>query len=133
MSRILRRYLDALSRRRFDVAGPEVVCWFGEKGQSRRHAVRLMASEDAIRFEATVVTARTLEIMSEHDDPHRWAWRRNRFSNLVGFRVDNQRRMVAEATAPLIGLSHEEFETYLRAVASEADRMELVLTAEDVQ
>jgi hypothetical protein len=34
---------------------------------------------------------------------------------------------------PLEGLTHDEFVIYLMAVASEADRMELVLTARDVQ
>jgi hypothetical protein len=68
-----------------------------------------------------------------YDDPHRWAWRRNRVSNLVGFRVDVKERLLAEAVAPLIGLTQEEFVVYLMAVGSEADRMELVLTAQDVQ
>jgi hypothetical protein len=34
-------------------------------------------------MEATVATARTFDAISQYDDPHRWAWRRNRVSNLV--------------------------------------------------
>jgi hypothetical protein len=46
--------------------------------------------------------------------------------------VDSQQRLLAEAVAPPIALTHEEFVTYLTAVAAQADRMELVLTAQDV-
>lgn len=132
MTTDLEQYLKALDRQRFDVAGHVVTCWFGRKGESRRHAVRLREVEDGIRMEATVATARTLNAISQYDDPHRWAWRRNRVSNLVGFRVDSQQRLLAEAVAPAIALTHEEFVTYLSAVAAEADRLELVLTAQDV-
>ena len=50
----------------------------------------------------------------------------------MGFRVD-QKRLIAEAIAPTMGLTETEFLVYLRAVAAEADRMELVLTGRDVQ
>jgi hypothetical protein len=129
----LRQLLTSLDRQRYDVSDHRVTCWFGPKGESRRHLVRLEAVEGGIRMEATVATARTLETMAIYHDPHRWAWRRNRVSNLVGFRVDGSRRLLAEAVAPLIDLTQEEFVVYLTAVASEADRMELVLTAQDVQ
>jgi hypothetical protein len=133
MSTDLNRLLKSLDRQRFDVADSVVTCWFGKKGESRRHSVRLAVVDSGIRMEATVATARTLDAMAVHGDPHRWAWRRNRVSNLVGFRVDGQRRMLAEAVAPLIALTQDEFVIYLMAVAAEADRMELVLTAQDVQ
>jgi hypothetical protein len=129
----LHGFMNALDRRRFDVADQVVTCWFGAKGQSRRHAVRLKPIEDGIKLEATVATAKTLDALSLYEDPHRWAWRRNRVSNLVGFRVDANQRLLAEAVAPLVGLTQNEFVVYLMAVASEADRMELVLTAQDVQ
>ena len=127
----LKQYLKALDRSRFDVGDHVVTCWFGRKNDSRHHNVRIRQDEDRIRLEATVATARTLDRL--YDGPHRWAWRRNRVSNLVGFRVEARQRLLAEAVAPLIGLTQEEFVTYLTAVASEADRMELVLTAQDVQ
>jgi hypothetical protein len=126
-------FTKALDRQRFDVADQLVTCWFGAKGQSRRHGVRLKPLEDGIKLEATVATAKTLNALSLYSDPHRWAWRRNRVSNLVGFRVDASQRLLAEAVAPLVGLTQDEFVVYLMAVASEADRMELVLTAQDVQ
>jgi hypothetical protein len=133
MSSELRALLKSLDRQQFDVAEHVVTCWFGRKGESRRHSVRLRDVDGGIRMEATVVTARTLDLLSVHSDPDLWAWRRNRVSNLVGFRVDGQQRMLAEAVASTIALTQDEFVTYLIAVASEADRMELVLTAQDVQ
>lgn len=126
-------YLRSLDPSRFDVAGTTVTCWFGSKGQSRRHAVRLTEAEGEIRFDATVATAKTVKAMAVNEDPDIWAWRRNRASHIVGFRVDGQQRLLAEAVAPFIGVTQVEFEVYLTTVATEADRMELVLTARDVQ
>jgi hypothetical protein len=42
-------------------------------------------------------------------------------------------RLLAEAVAPTLDLSQEEFLVYLMAVASEADRMELVISAQNVR
>ena len=130
MATELEAWLKALDRRQFDVADSTVTCWFGERGVARKHVVRVETTADAIRFEATVASARVLEGMA--DDPARWAWRRNRSSTLVGFRIQ-PKRLVAEAVAPLLGLTEQEFRVYLTAVAAEADRMELVLTGKDVQ
>lgn len=133
MSRVLEPFLEGLDRRHFDVDDGVITCWFGTRGESRRHSVRVRQVDGGIRLEATVATARTLDLMSDHQDPYVWTWRRNRVSHLVGFRLDGQRRLIAEAVAPTIGLTEDEFLTYLLAVAAEADRMELVLTAQDVQ
>jgi hypothetical protein len=130
MANELEGWLKSLDRRQFDVEGCSVTCWFGDRDSGRKHAVRLQRHVDGLRFEATVATAKTLDRMDE--DPDRWAWRRNRASSLVGFRVD-QKRLIAEALAPTIGLTETEFLVYLRAVAAEADRMELVLTGRDIQ
>src|SRR5687767_1478557 len=96
------QFLRELDGRQFDVSDQAITCWFGRKGESRRHAVRVNTIKNGIRFEATVVTAKTVDSIALYDDPHRWAWRRNRVSNLVGFRVDGQQRLIAEAVAPLI-------------------------------
>jgi hypothetical protein len=130
MATELETWLNALDRRQFDVTESSVTCWFGERGVSRKHVVRVQPLEDAVRLEATIASARVLEGMV--DDPARWAWRRNRSSTLVGFRI-HQKRLVAEAVAPACGLTEAEFLVYLTAVAREADRMELVLTGRDVQ
>ena len=130
----LRAWLKSLDRRRFELDGMTVTCWFGAMGDSRRHTVRVHDAEDQVRLEATISGPAITEQMSEQgDDPYLWAWRRNRGNAIVGFRVDNKKRLVAEAVAPKLGLTQEEFQIYLLAVASEADRMEQVLTGRDVQ
>lgn len=122
MANELEAWLKALDPRQFDVEGSSVTCWFADRDTGRKHVVRVQRHDGGLRFEATVATAKTLDRMDE--DPARWAWRRNRASSLVGFRVD-QKRLIAEAVAPTIGLTEAEFMVYLRAVAAEADRMEL--------
>lgn len=134
MSTDLRRWLASLDRRRFDAGDGCVVCWFGTKGESRRHEVRLADEGHQVRMEATIATRSHVARMADDEfSVYRWAWRRNRGNAIVGFRVDRRERLIAEAVAPKIGLTDAEFETYLVAVAAEADRMELVLTGRDVQ
>lgn len=133
MSTSLREFLSSLDRDRYTVgASGEVECRFGEGQQGRRHRVRVSETDDAVRFEATVVGAAALR-GAWGEQSHLMAWRRNRATNLVGFRVDATGRLVAEATAPNIGLTLQEFALYLRAVAAEADRLEMIMTARDVQ
>lgn len=128
----LQAWLRGLDRRRFDI-GDAVVCWFGDKGASRRHAVRVTEESHGVRFEATIATRSQVDALNERWSVFQWAWRRNRGNAIVGFRIDTRGRLIAEAVAPTIGLTAAEFENYLVAVAAEADRMELVLTGRDVQ
>jgi len=131
MTHSLRSRLSLLGKEQFDVNGNAVVCWFGAKGGSRRHTVRVIDCEDTIRLEATVVGPSTLEQL--HSDHRMATWRRNRLTSLVAFRIDGRGRLLAEAAVPKVGLTPEEFKIYLRAIASEADRLELVFTGQDVQ
>lgn len=132
MSAELQAWLRGLDRRRYDVAGA-VVCWFGEKGASRRHTMRVVEEARGVRFEATITSKAQVDALTEQWNVFQWAWRRNRGNAIVGFRIDTRGRLLAEAVAPNIGLTAAEFENYLLAVAAEADRMELVLTGRDVQ
>jgi hypothetical protein len=77
---------------------------------------------------AAVVTRQAVPLLS--DLPVQ-AWLRNRGTSLLGFRIDRRRRLVAEAWVPKVGLTAEEFQMYLRAVAAEADRFEYSLTGKD--
>ena len=61
------------------------------------------------------------------------AWIRNRATQLVGFRVDRQGRLRAEAWVPKAGLTAEEFQLYVRRVAAESDRFEYLLTGRDIE
>jgi len=61
------------------------------------------------------------------------AWIRNRATQLVGFRIDSQLRLVAEAWVPKAGLTSAEFQLYVRTVAAECDRFEYLLTGKDIE
>ncbi len=60
------------------------------------------------------------------------AWRRNRNVLLVGFRVDGVGRLIGEVRVPKVGLTAEEFQQYLRALAAESDRFEFLVTGRDL-
>lgn len=96
----------------------------------RRHRVEIIEEEDAYRFVAIVAHTAAVARMS---GPSLFAWRRNRSSRLVGFRVDRKGRLIGEAWAPKAGLTAAEFQLQLRAVATESDRLEQVLTGRDVE
>jgi hypothetical protein len=58
-------------------------------------------------------------------------WRRNRVTELVGFRLDRRGRIIGEAVLPSPGLTAKEWDLYVRAVARACDRFEYVLTGQD--
>lgn len=58
---------------------------------------------------------------------------RNRSLDLVGLRIDERDRLVAQAWLPAVAITPEEFAVYVRTVAAEADRLEFWLTGADVE
>lgn len=64
-------------------------------------------------------------------DPDVYAWRRNRVSDLVGFKTDTRGRLIGEAWVPTEGLDADEWAVYVRAVACACDRIEYLLTGRD--
>jgi hypothetical protein len=115
----------------FQAGDDAVICWFGRINESRKHVVRVSEGEEDFALEATIVGRRVLEQMARPAQLD--AWQRNRAVKLVGFRVDVRGRLLAEARVPKHGLKPDEFRIYLMAVATEADRLELMLTGRDVQ
>lgn len=69
--------------------------------------------------------------LSEVDNPHLFAWDRNRTSDLVGFKIDGRGRLVGEAWVPTAGLEASEWLTYVNSVAVACDRIEYLLTGRD--
>jgi len=61
------------------------------------------------------------------------AWLRNRATSLVGFRIDRKGRLVGESWLPKVGVTAEEFQFYVRTIATECDRFEFILTGRDVE
>jgi hypothetical protein len=96
----------------------------------RSHRVSVLNEGDSFRLLAVVAPPAAVARMSE---PVLFAWKRNRSSRLVGFRVDQRGRMVGEAWLPKNGLTPAEFQLVLRAVATESDRLEQLATGRDAE
>jgi len=97
-------------------------------GDKRHHRIGVRETLDAYELTGVVVRASTVRAIP--DAPLR-AWRRNRATHLVGFRIDRKGRLVGEAWVPKAGLKREEFLLYLRRVAAECDLFEFTLTGAD--
>ncbi|WP_242352128.1 MULTISPECIES: YbjN domain-containing protein [unclassified Anaeromyxobacter] len=96
----------------------------------RSHRVSIVEEGESFRLVAVVAHPAAVARMS---DPALFAWKRNRSSRLVGFRIDRRGRMVGEAWVPKAGVTPTEFQLYLRTVAGESDRLEQLLTGRDVE
>ena len=95
----------------------------------RRHRVTVEEVDEEYRL--TALVARRRDVAAVHNLPMR-TWLRNRGTALVGFRIDRRGALVGEAWVPKVGLTSEEFQVYVRAVATESDRFEYALTGKDV-
>ena len=96
----------------------------------RAHNVRVIDEGDDWRFEARVgQRGVTLELA----ELRLITWRRNRTTDLVGFRLDARERVYGEARLARDGTDAEEFRLVLDTVALESDRFELMLTGRDVE
>lgn len=84
--------------------------------------------EVAYRLTSVAVPAR---VLADLRSPEVQMWKINRSATLVGFRIDPKGRLVAETWLPRPGLSAEEFLSTIRRLATEADRIEYLLTGED--
>jgi hypothetical protein len=98
-------------------------------GESRCKKVSVTDGPEVYSLSAVVVGKATVSALPNLAIQ---AWRRNRSTPLVGFRVDERGRLVGEAWAPNVGLTPIEFQTYVRTVAVECDRFEYTLTGRDI-
>jgi hypothetical protein len=111
----------------FAIDGDEIEVRFADE---RHQRVRVDDEGDA--FRVVGVVAQRAEVQQQEKIALR-AWRRNRSTQLVGFRRDDRGRLVGESWVPKAGLSGEEFATYVRQVAAECDRFEYLLTGKDTE
>lgn len=97
-------------------------------GDGRTQQVVVVEDDEAYWLSSRVASRGIVESASELALQ---AWRQNRATALVGFRIDRRQRLVGEAMVPKCGLSREEFLIYVRTLASECDRFEFLLTGRD--
>ena len=107
------------------VDGDSVVVTF----ENQRHQ-RLDVRDSDQTYIVTGIVARQA-LFAEVPDAALRAWKRNRSTQLVGFRVDRKGRLVGEAWVPKAGLERDEFLLYVMRVATECDLFEYQLTGKD--
>lgn len=107
------------------VEGDTIIVAFADE---RHHQVHVLETDHTLELTAVVARARHLE--SAGDFPIR-AWLRNRATQLVGFRIDKQGRLLGEAWIPKTGLTAEDLIFSVRRIAFECDRFEYHLTGKD--
>ena len=112
-------------RDELSVDGDGVVVSFESQ---RRH--RLDVRETDQTYVLTGVVARQ-GVLADVPDAALSAWKRNRSTQLVGFRIDRRGRLVGEAWIPKAGLERDEFLLYVMRVATECDLFEYHLTGKD--
>jgi hypothetical protein len=96
----------------------------------RQHCISVEESGDGIRLMAKVASRGALIRLEE---PELWVWKRNRVVSIVGFRIDRYESLIGEVSVPSEGLDGTEFGYCVRSLAAECDRLELLLTGEDVE
>src|SRR5688500_7838669 len=82
----------------------------------RSHAVSVSESVDGYSLEAVIAGRHAT---SRIDAAAIKAWRRNRSSRVVGYRIDRRGRLVAHAWSSRAGITQELFQTIVRALARE--------------
>lgn len=92
---------------------------------------RLDGASNALR--ATSIIARpSVLAAASGDSAHRYAWERNRLSDLVGFSVDGRGRLIGQAWIPIDGTTPDEFGLYVSELARVCDWHEFRLTGDDI-
>lgn len=94
----------------------------------RAHRVTVERSSHGWTLTARIASGAALNQL-EH--PELYVWQRNRTSQLVGFRIERNDRLMGEAWIPDDELTPEEFLLYVRTVASDCDRLEALITGRD--
>lgn len=115
-----------LRGRDFDLGADSVLVRLGERSQK----LTITDEEDHLVLSAVVARAK---VVRQLDDLLLRVWKRNRATQLVGFRIDSRDRLVAESVVVKAGLTAEEFQLYARTVARESDRFEFELTGKNVE
>jgi hypothetical protein len=96
-----------------------------------RQVITVSEQGEALRCTSVIVGPKTLSAAAEPDSPLRYAWSRNRLSDLVSFGVDAGGRLIGEAWVPTAGLTAEEIGIYLHELARVCDWHEFRLTGSD--
>ena len=100
----------------------------------RRHRVRFQRQDGMYVFYAIVVGADfvTRDLKKWNELAHR-VWRRNAIRQIVSFSFDEHDRVIGVIKQPITTLDAAELRFHIETLARECDRLEYVLTGEDVE
>ena len=84
---------------------------------------------DVIRLWSVVVTRGGAQHLR---NPSLEAWRINSYRELVGFKLAERGRVIGECWVPMIGITEDEWKTYVVTLAKACDRLEYLWTGKDV-
>lgn len=111
---------------RLRVQGSTIYIAFHDK---RRQVVHVeIANTKTIRLWSPVARRSAISWL---ESPLMDAWRRNRFTELVSFTLDDRERMIGESWVPTAGLTADEWSFYVNNLARACDRFEYLLTGRD--
>lgn len=103
-----------------------------EGGSTQHVRFRLDEAQRVLRA-TSIIASRSVLAAASTETGDRYAWERNRLSDLVGFRVERHHgRLVGETWIPLDGLTPDEFALYISELARVCDWHEFRITGVDV-
>lgn len=102
-----------------------------EGGSTQAIEISPNAAGTALRARSIIARRSTVAAASPESSPLRYAWERNRLSDLLGFTVDGHGRLIGESWIPLAGLEPEEFALYVNELARVSDWHEFRLAGKD--
>jgi hypothetical protein len=88
--------------------------------------------ENVLRIWSVIARQRTVAEVAGDESPLRYAWERNRLSDLVGFTLDARGRLIGETWISYEGLTADELGFSLAELARVCDWHEFRLAGEDV-
>jgi hypothetical protein len=99
-------------------------------GRERTQRVRVDDSMgDVIRLWSVVVTRGGAQHLT---NPSLEVWRINSYRELVGFKIAEHGRVIGECWVPMIGITKDEWKTYVVNLAKACDRLQYMWTGKDM-
>lgn len=95
----------------------------------RSQKVEVNDDGDGYRAASVVAWPSRLRVLP---DPEGFLWSKNRVTPLVTFRIDRRGRAIGEVLIPKAGLDAEEFIFIMNTLAMECDRLEYMITGNDI-
>jgi hypothetical protein len=115
----------------FRVAPGDTVTISLDGGTAQTVSIDERRSDAVLRAHSVIASQRLLTGAIENGSPLRYAWARNRLSDLFAFEVDARGRLIGVTWIPLDGLTSAEFGIYVWELGRICDWHEFRLAGQD--